>query len=59
MIIYLFRDKDTDDIFALSTDVTGTNIPLVTQTTDGLFQEGARLNRIRQPLGHMRLPRRT
>ena len=39
MIIYLFRDKDADDIFALSTDVTGTNIPLVTQTTDWLFQE--------------------
>jgi hypothetical protein len=39
MIIYLFRDKDADDIFALTTDVTGTNIPLVTQTTDWLFQE--------------------
>jgi hypothetical protein len=39
MIIYLFRDIDADDIFAFSTDLTGTNIPPVTQTTDWLFQE--------------------
>jgi hypothetical protein len=39
MIIYLFRDIDADDIFAFSTDQTGTNIPPVTQTTDWLFQE--------------------
>ena len=39
MIIYLFRDIDADDIFAFSTDLTGTNILAVTQTTDWLFQE--------------------
>jgi hypothetical protein len=39
MIIYLFRDIDADDIFAFSTDLTGTNIPPVTPTTDWLFQE--------------------
>jgi hypothetical protein len=39
IIIYLFRDIDDDDIFAFSTDLTGTNIPQVTQSTDWLFQE--------------------
>jgi hypothetical protein len=39
MIIYLFRDIDADDNFAFSTDLTGTNIPPVTQSTDWLFQE--------------------
>ena len=39
MIIYLFRDIDADDIFAFSTDLSGTNIPQVTETTDWLFQE--------------------
>ena len=39
MIIYLFRDIDVDDIFAFSTDLTGTNIPPVTQITDWLFRE--------------------
>jgi hypothetical protein len=36
-----FRLKaiDADDIFAFSTDLTGTNIPAVTQTADWLFQE--------------------
>jgi hypothetical protein len=39
MIIYLFRDIAADDIFAFSTDPTGTNIPPATKTTDWLFQE--------------------
>ena len=38
MIGYLFRDIDAADIFAFSTDLTGTNIPPVTQTTDCCFK---------------------
>ena len=36
MIIYLFRDKEADDPL---NGCDRTNIPLVTQTTDWLFQE--------------------
>jgi hypothetical protein len=39
MVIHLFLDIDADDIFASATDLTGTNIPPVTQTTDWLFRE--------------------
>ena len=38
MLIYLFRDERTDNR-ALSTDVTGRNIPLVTSSTVWLFVE--------------------
>ena len=39
MRIYLFRDENDSDVFAFSTDVTGTNIPLVTSLTEWIFLE--------------------
>ena len=38
MLIYLFRDKKTRNL-ALTMDVTGRNIPLVTSSTVWLFVE--------------------
>jgi hypothetical protein len=38
VLIYLFRDERTDNR-ALTMDVTGRNIPLVTSSTVGLFVE--------------------
>jgi hypothetical protein len=38
MLVYLFRQGRTDD-FAITTDVTGRNIPPVTSSTDWLFVE--------------------
>ena len=39
MLIYLFRDESSADIFAFSNDVTGENIPLLTPLTDWIFLE--------------------
>jgi hypothetical protein len=39
MVIYLFRDKNNDDIFAFSTDVTGLSIPPAAATTEWMFIE--------------------
>jgi hypothetical protein len=39
MVIYLFRDKNNDDIFAFSTDVTGRSIPPAVATTEWMFIE--------------------
>jgi hypothetical protein len=39
MVIYLFRDKNSDDIFAFSTDVTGRSIPPAAATTEWMFIE--------------------
>jgi hypothetical protein len=39
MRIYLFRDESDSDVFAFSTDVTGTSIPLVTPLTEWIFLE--------------------
>ena len=39
MVIYLFRDKNNDDIFAFSTDVTGRGIPPAAATTEWMFIE--------------------
>jgi len=38
VLIYLFRDEGTDNL-ALTIDVTGTNIPSVTPSTDWIFVE--------------------
>lgn len=39
MVIYLFRDKNNDDIFAFSTDVTGHSIPPAAASTEWMFIE--------------------
>jgi hypothetical protein len=51
MFVYLFRQKHTDDL-ALTTDVTGRNIPPVTSSTDWLFVEALDTNKIRNPVAH-------
>ena len=38
MLVYLFRQRRTDDL-ALTTDVTGRNIPPFTPSTDWIFVE--------------------
>jgi len=48
MLIYLFRQRRTDD-FALTTDVTGRNIPPVTSSTDWLFVEALDTNKFATP----------
>jgi hypothetical protein len=37
MLVYLFRDKSSTDAFAISTDVTGRNIPLLSPLTEWIF----------------------
>ena len=39
MVIYLFRDESSADIFAISVDVTGANIPLARPLTEWSFIE--------------------
>jgi len=39
MLIYLFRDERDNENFALSVDVTGTNIPPAAQNTEWIFVE--------------------
>jgi hypothetical protein len=39
MLIYFFRDESDGEVFALSTDVTGANIPPVTPHTEWIFLE--------------------
>ena len=39
MLIYLFRDERDKENFALSIDVTGTNIPPATRNTEWIFVE--------------------
>ena len=39
MVIYLFHDESSTDVFAFSTDVTGQNIPPVTPLTEWIFVE--------------------
>ena len=48
MLIYLFRQRRTDDL-ALTTDVTGRNIPPVTSSTDWLFVEALDTNKFATP----------
>ena len=38
MLVYLFRQRRTDDL-ALTTDVTGRNIPSLTPSTEWIFVE--------------------
>ena len=37
MLVYLFRDKSRTDAFAISTDVTGRNIPPLSPLTEWIF----------------------
>ena len=37
MLVYLFRDKSSTDAFAISTDVTGRNIPPLSPLTEWIF----------------------
>ena len=37
MLVYLFRDKSSTDAFAISTDVTGQNIPPLSPLTEWTF----------------------
>lgn len=39
MVIYLFRDESSTDVFAFSTDVTGQNIQPVAPLTEWIFVE--------------------
>jgi len=39
MLIYLFRDESSSDVFAFSTDVTGQNLPLRSPLTEWIFVE--------------------
>jgi hypothetical protein len=39
MVIHLFRDETDNEIFALSVDVTGANLPPVTPLTEWIFLE--------------------
>jgi hypothetical protein len=48
MLVYLFRQRRTDD-FAITTDVTGRNIPPVTSSTDWLFVEALDTNKFATP----------
>ena len=48
MLIYLFRDKATDNL-ALTIDVTGQNIPPITSSTDWLFVEAVDTVRFSPP----------
>jgi hypothetical protein len=48
MLVYLFRQRRTDDL-ALTTDVTGRNIPPVTSSTDWLFVEALDTNKFTIP----------
>jgi hypothetical protein len=48
MLVYLFRQRRTDDL-ALTTDVTGRNIPAVTSSTDWLFVEALDTNKFASP----------
>jgi len=63
MVIYLFRDKTNDNIFAFSTDVTGRNIPPAAANTKWMFIEAVNTLKFPEPwdigdfqyvLGHLR-----
>jgi hypothetical protein len=45
MLIYLFRDEKTGNL-ALTMDVTGRNIPLVTSSTAWLFVEAIDMHKL-------------
>jgi hypothetical protein len=49
MIIHLFRDENDGEVFAFSTDVTGTNIPPVTPQTEWIFLESMDTLRFPEP----------
>jgi hypothetical protein len=49
MIIYLFRDDSSTEVFAFSIDVTGQNIPLVTPRTEWIFVEAIETLRFPDP----------
>ena len=51
MLVYLFRQRHTGDL-ALTTDVTGRNIPPVTSSTDWLFVEALDINKFAPPVAH-------
>ncbi|MFZ0853530.1 MAG: hypothetical protein WAO08_30580 [Hyphomicrobiaceae bacterium] len=46
MIIYLFRDDSSTEVFAFSIDVTGQNIPLVTPHSEWIFVEAIETLRV-------------
>ena len=49
MIIYLFRDDSSTEVFAFSIDVTGQNIPLVTPHSEWIFVEAIETLRFPDP----------
>jgi hypothetical protein len=48
MLVYLFRRKLTNDL-AVTTDMTGRNIPAVTSSTDWLFVEALDTSKFANP----------
>ena len=48
MLVYLFRQRRTDDL-ALTTDVTGRNIPAPTPSTPWIFVEALDTNKLAPP----------
>jgi hypothetical protein len=49
MRIYLFRDEIDSDVFAFSTDATGTNIPPITPLTERIFLEAIETLKFPEP----------
>ncbi|HJZ31457.1 MAG TPA: hypothetical protein VKF35_10140 [Hyphomicrobiaceae bacterium] len=49
MVIYLFKDKNSDDVFAFSTDVTGHSIPPATANSEWMFIEALDTLRFPEP----------
>ena len=49
MVIYLFREKNNDDIFAFSTDVTGRSIPPAAATTEWMFIQALDTLKFQEP----------
>jgi len=48
MLVYLFRQRRTDDL-ALTTDVTGRNIPSLTPSTHWIFVEALDIRKLAPP----------
>ena len=48
MLVYLFRQRRTDDL-ALTTDVTGRNIPSLTPSTDWIFVGALDISKFEPP----------
>lgn len=49
MVIYLFCDESSTDVFAFTVDVTGANIPPVTPHTEWVFMEAIDTLRFAEP----------